>query len=242
MGSSKTARGSGKAKKAERMAKMEAKRAGDTEMKQIVQYFMSGWLILGVVVAAYAFKTGQLGFGGADLEDGVKKTIVSPGDGINFPQEGQNVTVHYTAKVIETGKVFDTTRMRGPMEFEVGGGKILVGLDIAVRNMSLGEQAQVNVSSNLAFGARGIGEGETAVPPNADVEFLMQLVGIGDNKIPEPEPPAAEEEDDEDDEDDEEDEEEEETQWVDDDGDKKGEEAASPSEEADEAEATDASA
>jgi FKBP-type peptidyl-prolyl cis-trans isomerase len=78
---------------------------------------------------------------------------MEPGDGENMPVLGDKVSIEYTASVAATGRAFDTTQGRGPMTFEVGQEppKVLLGLDVGVRNMTLGETAEMKISSN--FGA-----------------------------------------------------------------------------------------
>jgi hypothetical protein len=52
---------------------------------------------------------------------------------------------------------------------------------------SLGETAEIQVTSAFAFGQRAIGEGENMVPPNSDITFEVTLVAINDLLAPEPE-------------------------------------------------------
>jgi len=115
--------------------------------------------------------------------------LIEAGDGENTPVKGDEVSIDYTATVTSTGKMFDTTQGRGPMSFEVGEEppKALVGLDLAVQNMTLGETAQLQVSPAYAFGSRQVGEGENIVPPNSDITFEVTLVSINDLHMPEPE-------------------------------------------------------
>ena len=46
--------------------------------------------------------------------------------------------------------------------------------------MTLGETAELQVSSAFAFGSRSVGEGENVVPPNSDITFVVTLVVIND--------------------------------------------------------------
>lgn len=42
--------------------------------------------------------------------------------------------------------------------------------------MSVGETAVLNISSDYGYGARGAGNG--LIPPNADLVFRVELLGI----------------------------------------------------------------
>ena len=71
----------------------------------------------------------------------VTTSQMEAGDGENYPVVGDTVSIEYTASVKATGRAFDTTQGRGPMQFEIGQDppKVLMGLDMGVRNMTLGE-------------------------------------------------------------------------------------------------------
>ena len=50
----------------------------------------------------------------------------SPGDGIHFPQPGDQVTMHYTGTLASNHKKFDSSLDRGtPFETEIGVGTLL---------------------------------------------------------------------------------------------------------------------
>jgi FK506-binding protein 1 len=50
--------------------------------------------------------------------------------------------------------------------------------------MSLGEKAVLHITSDYAYGSEGAGNG--VIPPNADLDFEVELLQIGDEaaKIP----------------------------------------------------------
>jgi FKBP-type peptidyl-prolyl cis-trans isomerase len=52
-------------------------------------------------------------------------------------QAGDIVKVHYTGRLTD-GTIFDTSRQRDPLEFTLGGGDILPGVEQAVLSMTTG--------------------------------------------------------------------------------------------------------
>lgn len=82
---------------------------------------------------------------------------------------GEIAVVHFTGRVAEgddEGEVFDTTdvdvaleegiyhdhRDYKPLEFRIGEGKVVEGLDEAVREMEVGEERTVQIEPERAFG------------------------------------------------------------------------------------------
>lgn len=64
---------------------------------------------------------------------------------------GDTVRVHYTGK-LEDGTVFDTSHDRQPLEFEVGAGKTIPGLEESVKGMRVGETKEAHLKPEEAFG------------------------------------------------------------------------------------------
>ena len=113
---------------------------------------------------------------------GVDKVDISPGDGTTFPQKGDQLTMHYTGKLSENGKEFDSSVSRGkPFQFVIGIGQVIQGWDEGVMKMSLGEKANLKISSDYGYGSRGA---PGAIPPNADLTFEVELLAIGTKNSP----------------------------------------------------------
>jgi peptidylprolyl isomerase len=64
---------------------------------------------------------------------------------------GDTVSVHYTGK-LEDGSVFDTSRERDPLEFEVNAGMMIPGFDQAVVGMEVGDNKTVVIEAADAYG------------------------------------------------------------------------------------------
>ena len=113
---------------------------------------------------------------------GVEKEVIQAGDGENFPKSGDMLTMHYTGTLADGGKQFDSSVSRGkPFQFVIGIGQVIKGWDEGVIQMSLGEKAMLKISSDYGYGARGA---PGAIPPNADLNFEVELLAIGDKKAP----------------------------------------------------------
>lgn len=64
---------------------------------------------------------------------------------------GDTVRIHYTG-TLEDGATFDSSDGRDPLEFEVGSGQIIPGLDEALPGMEVGEKKTVAVPCAQAYG------------------------------------------------------------------------------------------
>ncbi|MGX0902892.1 FKBP-type peptidyl-prolyl cis-trans isomerase 2 [Roseovarius sp. MBR-79] len=64
---------------------------------------------------------------------------------------GDTVRIHYTG-TLSDGETFDSSQGRDPLEFTVGSGQIIPGLDAAIPGMSVGEKKIVEVPADDAYG------------------------------------------------------------------------------------------
>src|SRR3989344_2255539 len=64
---------------------------------------------------------------------------------------GDNVSVDYTG-MFENGTVFDSSAGRVPLEFSVGAGQMIKGVDAAVVGMHLDEERNVTIKPDDAYG------------------------------------------------------------------------------------------
>lgn len=66
-------------------------------------------------------------------------------------KEGDTVRIHYTGK-LEDGSVFDTSKDGASLEFKVGEGEFLAGLEQGVVGMSIGESKTILISAAEGYG------------------------------------------------------------------------------------------
>ncbi|MCD1627482.1 MAG: FKBP-type peptidyl-prolyl cis-trans isomerase [Paracoccaceae bacterium] len=64
---------------------------------------------------------------------------------------GDTVRIHYTG-TLSDGATFDSSQGRDPLEFVVGSGQIIAGLDAAIPGMAVGEKKLVEVPADQAYG------------------------------------------------------------------------------------------
>lgn len=66
-------------------------------------------------------------------------------------KSGDTVGIHYKG-TLKDGTTFDSSEGREPLEFEVGSGQIIPGLDVALPGMEVGDKKVVDVACEQAYG------------------------------------------------------------------------------------------
>lgn len=91
---------------------------------------------------------------------------------------GDKVRIHYTG-TLDDGSTFDSSAGRDPLEFEVGSGMIIPGLDKAIPGMAIGDKKTVNVPCGEAYGDKNPDAMQAVprdqVPPEIPLEIGTQL-------------------------------------------------------------------
>ena len=68
-------------------------------------------------------------------------------------KQGDTVKVHYHGRLTD-GTVFDSSEGRQPLEFEVGGGRVIKGFDEGVKGMEVGDKRTVEIPVVDAYGEK----------------------------------------------------------------------------------------
>lgn len=88
---------------------------------------------------------------------------------------GDKVRMHYTG-TLDDGTTFDSSSGRDPLEFTVGSGEIIPGLDNAVPGMEPGQSKKVTVPADEAYGAHDPARAQS-VPRDQIPEHIPTEVG-----------------------------------------------------------------
>lgn len=93
---------------------------------------------------------------------------------------GDTVSLHYKG-TLDDGSIFDSSEGREPLEFTVGSGQIISGLDSAIPGMKVGDEKTVKIAPENAYGAHNPDAQQTVprtqLPDNVALEVGMQLQG-----------------------------------------------------------------
>mmetsp|Transcript_9996 Transcript_9996/g.30828 ORF Transcript_9996/g.30828 Transcript_9996/m.30828 type:complete len:565 (-) Transcript_9996:20-1714(-) len=108
-------------------------------------------------------------------DGGVKKATTRKALGVpKYPDPGMELKVHYTGIVPGEAEPFDCSRKRKTaFTFELGGGSVISGWDVAFQRVAIGERAIVEVAPAYGYGADGH---PPTIPPNATLRFDVELL------------------------------------------------------------------
>jgi FKBP-type peptidyl-prolyl cis-trans isomerase FkpA len=107
------------------------------------------------------------------LPSGVTVEHIKVGTGDN-PKASDTVTVHYRG-TLENGKEFDSSYSRNsPASFPLS--RVIPCWTEGVQKIKVGGKAKLVCPAKTAYGERGAGN---AVPPNAPLNFEVELLSIG---------------------------------------------------------------
>lgn len=106
------------------------------------------------------------------LDSGVKVQKIKTAKGLS-PKASDTVKVHYRG-TLQNGTEFDSSYKRGePISFPLSG--VIPCWTQGVQKLNVGEKAKLFCPAKTAYGARGAGG---VIPPNADLNFEVELLGI----------------------------------------------------------------
>ncbi len=104
-------------------------------------------------------------------ESGLQYREIEAGTG-KSPSETDQVTVHYTGKLVD-GTVFDSSVERGqPAQFPLN--QVIPGWTEGLQLMKEGGKAELVIPSNLGYGPRGT----RGIPGNAVLIFEVELISV----------------------------------------------------------------
>lgn len=93
-------------------------------------------------------------------------------------KSGDTVKVHYTGSLSD-GTVFDSSREREPLAFQVGAGQVIPGFNDAVDGMNVGDTVTVTIEAKDAYGDYRedyiLNVKPTDIPPEITPEVGMEL-------------------------------------------------------------------
>jgi len=93
-------------------------------------------------------------------------------------KNGDVVRIHYTGKFTD-GTPFDSSDGREPLEFKMGAGQIIPGLERSIEGMDVGDKETVTVPAADAYGPRDDAQVQaiprTAIPDGVDVDVGSRL-------------------------------------------------------------------
>ncbi|MBW2960737.1 FKBP-type peptidyl-prolyl cis-trans isomerase [Mesonia aestuariivivens] len=70
---------------------------------------------------------------------------------MSLVKENDTVKIHYTGK-LEDGQVFDSSLEREPIEFTIGGGQIIPGLEKGLIDMKVNDKKTIEIPQTEAYG------------------------------------------------------------------------------------------
>ena len=109
------------------------------------------------------------------LNSGLMIKSLIDGDGEEFPQINDKVSVHYSGYLTD-GTKFDSSLDRNtPIELTLGRGQVIPGWEEALLLMKTGDKWKITIPAELGYGASGK---MPSIPPNATLIFEMELLEI----------------------------------------------------------------
>jgi len=154
---------------------------------------LSGFYLFGdrmkQLLASFVGALCALVVAGTSFADSAAEKVVTTPSGLRYVDHivgggaeakvGAKVSVHYTGWLDNKGAKgtkFDSSVDRGqPFQFSLGVGQVIQGWDEGVAGMKIGGKRTLMIPSKLGYGTRGA---PGAIPPNADLIFDVELLGI----------------------------------------------------------------
>lgn len=137
------------------------------------RYFRQATLLIATMLPALAMaQTAPASGSAVTTASGLVFTLIQQGKGPS-PTASDTVKVHYRGTLMD-GKEFDSSYKRGqPLDFPLNG--VIKCWTEGVQRLQVGGKAKLICPPAIAYGERGAGG---VVPPNATLQFEVELLGI----------------------------------------------------------------
>ncbi|MBO6507497.1 MAG: peptidylprolyl isomerase [Roseibium sp.] len=93
-------------------------------------------------------------------------------------KNGDKVSLHYKG-TLDDGSVFDSSEGRDPLEFTVGAGQVIVGLDREIPGMKVGDEKTIRIEAADAYGPHNPNAKQVVpraqIPDSIPLEAGLQL-------------------------------------------------------------------
>ena len=101
---------------------------------------------------------------------GLYYKIIEPGSAIGAYKQSSVIKANYTGRLL-SGTIFDKTT-GDPISFQLGG--VIVGWQVGIQQIGKGGIIRLLIPSGYAYGAGG----QSSIPPNAVLDFDIELVDV----------------------------------------------------------------
>jgi len=106
----------------------------------------------------------------------VKEIVTGTGRVAKAPD---TVTVNYVGVLYNGGAEFDSSWRRGKrFTFTLGTNQVISGWNVGVAGMRVGGRRELIVPASFAYAAAGLATQPVAIPPNAALVFVVDLLKI----------------------------------------------------------------
>lgn len=131
---------------------------------------------LGGVAAGWVLATASSG--AETTPAGVTYEVVKAGTGPK-PEVGELIAIRFAA-FCGPNKIDDIFDTPEPYYTRVGSGGLLKGVETTLPLMTVGDRWKLTIPGELAFGQKGrpASAGKPRIPPNAEVIFDVEIVGL----------------------------------------------------------------
>ena len=103
------------------------------------------------------------------------------GSGKDIAKFDTIVTIKYIGRFLGSSEQFDESMI----SFKLGYGKVIEGCDRGIKGMKVGGSRVLKIPSKLGFGPLGYESPNYTIPPNADLEYTVELVSVASGPMAE---------------------------------------------------------